>query len=411
MGLWERATSSGNVSLGLGVRAALVGPGKGDAGTLLAVSVASVAIVVTAVMYGTSLGDLVSGPSQYGWPYDAGVVANYGYGGVDASAVTATLDRPEVQSWGIAAIDGSASIGDVTLPVVADVEGFEQLGVTTIDGSLPHADDEVALGARSALLAGASVGDRVTVATQFGTREATVTGIVVLPPVGSLYADRAGLGLGILMPAPFYKSVVAAGEASAGVEAGTFSNNIGSFVAIDLRDGADPAQFIQSIAADLEGWDAGATEPLAYSRPVRPAQIADVAAMRSAPDLIVAAIGAAMSIALIASLDRAARNRRREMAVLRALGCTPKQVRATLRWQALTIVLVGLAIGVPIGLIAARQLWREFASGLGIVSTSDVPVVTVAVIVAGSVLLALVAAVSPARKVASVVPAAALREG
>ena len=72
-------------------------------------------------------------------------------------------------------------------------------------------------------------------------------------------------------------------------------------------------------------------------------------------------------------------------------------------------MLVGLVVGVPIGLIAARQLWRGFASGLGIVSTSHVSVLAITMIVAGSVLLAFVAAVSPARKATSTVPAAALQ--
>ena len=229
-GLPALATNGGIVSLGLGIRAALRGRGRGDAGTLIAVSVAAVAIVVTAVMYSTSLTHLVSGPSQYGWPYDAGVVVNYGFGGTDTAEVAASLDRPEVERWGIAAVDGAASIGGLSLPVVADVQGFADLELTTIRGSLPRTDDEVALGARSAQLAGASVGDRVTVETQFGARDATVTGLVVLPPVGSLFSDRAGLGVGVLMSAPFYATVGAEGEAAAGVEPGTFTGDAGSFV-------------------------------------------------------------------------------------------------------------------------------------------------------------------------------------
>ena len=239
-----------------------------------------------------------------------------GTAGSTRAAVSATLDRPDVETWGVAAVDGTASIGDLSLPVVADVQGFEQLGLTTIRGSLPRTDDEVALGARSALLAGASVGDRVRSRPNSERGDATVTGVVVLPPVGSMFSDRAGLGVGILMSAPFYETVAAEGEAAAGVEPGTFTNNAGSFVAIDLRDGVDPAAFMDSIAGELPGWVANASQPLTYSRPVRPAQISDVAAMRSVPVLIVAAISAAMAIALAASLDRAARNRRRELAVL-----------------------------------------------------------------------------------------------
>jgi hypothetical protein len=377
---------------------------------VLGATAAAIAAVVASVIFSTNIAGLVAEPSRFGWPYDGGVVLGFGYGGADIEAIAATLDRPQVEAWGIAATAGTATINDQSLPIVADVSGFEDLGMSTVEGALPSADDEVALGSVSARQVGVSVGDRVTVETDFGARDATVTGLVVLPAVGALFSDSAGLGTGILMSEPFFRASIADGEAAAGVEPGTFWRDIGGFVAIDLRDGTDSGQFMASIANDIGQWDVNGVIPIVPTRPVRSSQISDVAAMRSAPVLLAALIAAAMAVGLAVSVDRAARSRARELAVLHALGCTGRQLHATLRWQALTIVMIGLAVGVPAGLVIGRQTWRPFASGLGVVPTSTVPASWIAVIVGSTIGLALVAPLRPGRRTASLLPAALLRE-
>jgi len=84
------------------------------------------------------------------------------------------------------------------------MRGLVNLGMSTLEGVLPRNDHEVALGAGSAERVGKSVGDELTVVGDYGTRTATVTGIVVLPSVGAFLSDRAGLGTGGLLSAPFF---------------------------------------------------------------------------------------------------------------------------------------------------------------------------------------------------------------
>ena len=55
------------------------------------------------------------------------------------------------------------------------------------------------------------------------------------------------------------------------------------------------------------------------------------------------------------------RARRRDLAVLKTLGCSRRQVGATVAWQATTIVGLALVIGIPVGIIAGRWTWRGFA--------------------------------------------------
>jgi hypothetical protein len=44
------------------------------------------------------------------------------------------------------------------------------------------------------------------------------------------------------------------------------------------------------------------------------------------------------------------RRRRRDLALLKALGFTRRQISATIAWQATSTVAVGLLIGVPVGI-------------------------------------------------------------
>jgi len=91
------------------------------------------------------------------------------------------------------------------------------------------------------------------------------------------------------------------------------------------------------------------------------------------------------------------------------LGFRRGQVSATVAWQAGLLVLVGLAIGVPLGLVAGRWAWTLVANGVGIVNRPEIPVVALAVTVGAALLIANVVAAFPAWAAARTQPAAALR--
>jgi ABC-type antimicrobial peptide transport system permease subunit len=56
---------------------------------------------------------------------------------------------------------------------------------------------------------------------------------------------------------------------------------------------------------------------------------------------------------------------RRELAVLRALGMSPGDVRASVVWQGLLVASSMLLIGVPLGLAVGSAVWRAVAAQLG----------------------------------------------
>jgi ABC-type antimicrobial peptide transport system permease subunit len=100
--------------------------------------------------------------------------------------------------------------------------------------------------------------------------------------------------------------------------------------------------------------------------------------------------------------------RRRDVAVLRALGSGRRWIASSLGWQAVAIVLVPLAIGVPVGVLAGTRVFHLFADSIGTVNSATASGIVMAAIVVGAIVVALLAAFT-ARGVRRNSPAAVLR--
>jgi ABC-type lipoprotein release transport system permease subunit len=121
---------------------------------------------------------------------------------------------------------------------------------------------------------------------------------------------------------------------------------------------------VQAVADDLTAGDRGvATDP----RPTSPTDIARSLPALRAAFLVLLAVGA-VAHALLAGV----RGRRRDLAVLRALGLTPGQAAACVLWQAAIIAAVALVVGVPLGLAIGRQMWRVLADSLSFVYVAPI---------------------------------------
>jgi hypothetical protein len=77
----------------------------------------------------------------------------------------------------------------------------------------------------------------------------------------------------------------------------------------------------------------------------------------------------ALGLTLVASVRR----RRRSTAMLRTLGFTGRQLRASVAWQSSIAVVIGLAVGVPLGIVVGRFLWDLFATNIYVVPSPTVP--------------------------------------
>jgi ABC-type antimicrobial peptide transport system permease subunit len=88
--------------------------------------------------------------------------------------------------------------------------------------------------------------------------------------------------------------------------------------------------------------------------------------------------------------------RRREMGLLKALGFVNVQVGATVLWQATTVALVGIVVGIPLGIVVGRVVWNAFATNLGAVPVAAVPALAIAVLAIAVFVVANALAVLPA---------------
>jgi len=121
---------------------------------------------------------------------------------------------------------------------------------------------------------------------------------------------------------------------------------------------------------------------------------------------IVAIFGAATLAHLLAvSVSR----RQRETGLLKVLGFTNRQVISAVSWQATTLTLVGIVIGVPLGVIAGKAIWNAFAAQLGVVSVAVVPVWAVCVLALSVIVVANLIAIGPAVAAARTKPGQLLR--
>jgi ABC-type antimicrobial peptide transport system permease subunit len=228
--------------------------------------------------------------------------------------------------------------------------------------------DQIELGATTLRQLGKHVGDTVTVGNGGTTRRMTVVGIVTLPSIGVGLTDHVDLGTGAMLSEATLLSVE-------DLHSLTTSTNeaitaLPSTVAIDLAPGVRPASVVRPIVKA----DPGGTPGGVYQVPrVLAASIVNAHQMTGQPLALALAVGVAALLSLSAAVAASARRRRRELAVLQTLGLTRRQLRSIIAWQTLTLLLIAVVVGLPLGIVAGRLAWSGFATSLGVVPVTAVP--------------------------------------
>ena len=209
----------------------------------------------------------------------------------------------------------------------------------------------------------------------FEAFDATVTGLVVFPTIGPMFADTVGGGNGMLVPQTMIDAIAPVPDAAV---------ELATFVGVDLADDADAAAEVR-IQERLEELDIFGYSPLIFNGAVRPPEVIEADATRSIPVVVAASLAVVGALALGIIMWGSVRSRRRDLAVLRALGFCPRQVRWSVRIQSLAITVTAFVVGVPLGVIAGRLLWRTFAAQLGVVpDPSSAPAMIAALVTVGT---------------------------
>jgi len=246
--------------------------------------------------------------------------------------------------------------------------------------------DEVALAPKTLRGAHAHLGSSIPIAIEGQNieRRMRVVGVAVLP----VESDVSTLGEGALVAesglAAFMPDVVA------------------DTLFVRYSAGADRARVTEAV-------EAATGRPGSLNLPSRPSTLVDFGRVQSLP-LVLAGLLALLTFATLTHvLISSVRRRRRELAVLKTIGLVSGQLRAVVIWQALTMSVLSLAIGLPLGVAAGRWIWLVLARHTGFVPEVVTEFVPLAAVCGAAVALSTVLAWFVGGAAARTPPAMALR--
>jgi putative ABC transport system permease protein len=336
-------------------------PGRGSTATPVAGVIASLALIVTTVTatvaFGVNLDRLVTTKSLYGWNWDAAVGTQFGT--IPTDIQDAPLAIPGVTDTAGLAV-GKMTIGKEVVPAVGIDPLHGKVAPALDAGHLPRRGDEIALGAKTLRNTHTRLGDVITARIDERPVRLHVVGVATIPAFGNAAFSQAGLGTGAIGRASLFPPQDP--QAS------------GKFNYLLIKYGDSGATATQLANLDHAVRKLGCSDPVCVLTDLRPDEISGFRGARSVP----LAAGIVVALLLFATLTHTVlstmRRRRIDLAVLRALGCTRRQLESTMRWQTLMLIGSAMVVGVPLGLAANSIAWNAFTDRLGVAPGTVIPV-------------------------------------
>jgi hypothetical protein len=388
-----------------GVRMALE-PGGGRSAVPVRATMTSAAIAVAsltaALTFAVSLNRLLDTPRLYGGDYDAMViVANESIdNAADAVGSVANRlgDNPAVAEHAIGTHAQLTLAGRVPVAAIALEAKGRPVFPTIVDGRVPRRDNEIVLGASSRRRVGVPLGGMVTASTGGKVHRFRVVGEAVFSRFSAYPgADKTGMGEGAALTMGGLSAI--ADEVHP------------EFALARFRPGLDADAERAALATRLDRLipNRGPFDRAIVTQPERPDDILGYENVSATPlvlaGLLAIVAGATTAHALVSTVRR----RRRDLALLKTIGFQRSQVRATVAWQATTVAVVALLIGIPLGVAAGRWGWTWLADRMHAVPEPVTPWLALAVLLPGTLLLANAVAAIPAGSAARTRPATILR--
>lgn len=371
----------------IGVRRAL-DRGRGresvPVGSALGGAILAVAALCGTAVFGSSLTHLVATPPLYGQDFQMWFNGFSDVAQADAAQAQLVADK-SIRAVTLG-MQSPVEINGIPTHSIAGQAVRGRILISPASGRLPQRDGEVALGSKTLRQAKARVGSsvRLTFPLPSGGKRvvtARVVGTVSFPPDFGV----VGLGTGAYMtinglidaqcaPGPEFAACRTAANQQPVLLSATVPGNAGR---------AAVTRYYEQYSG------------LVY-RAVKPDDLVNFGQAVNFP-LILGAVLMLFGLAtLLHVLVVSVARRRRELGLLKAIGLVRHQIVAAVCWQATTVAVVGLVIGLPVGIIGGRAVWHAFAVNIGVVPVTVVEVASLLALGAGVLVIANVLAVGPA---------------
>ncbi len=360
-GAWSRLTgwlagTGAPVSVTAGVRLALE-PGRGKTAvpvrSALAGTALSVLAVTAALTFGANLLHLVNTPRLYGQRWDAAIDLQFQSSAITRAAAAHRLaGLPGVVGWTLG-YHGVVGIGGRVIPAIGLTAGKGALvSPTLLQGRAPRDGREIVLGTTTLRQIGRQVGQWVTVTVNRRPLRARIVGRAVFPNFGQGSFTPTDLGQGAQTTAPVLQAEALPPDAPPGLAPPGYH-----FVLVRFAPGPDRAANLARFQRTMTAFCRTVQQLTCVVTDQHPAGVTNYASIDGTP-AILAGLLAATGIAVLGQfIVVSGRRRRRDVAILKAVGMSRRQVGAITAWQASTVT--GLAL-----LAACRSVWRP-AGGAG----------------------------------------------
>jgi hypothetical protein len=395
-------------------------PGRGRGETpvrsVLSGAVLAVALVVATTTFASGFSTLISHPALYGW--------NWNYllnptNDIPPKAVATLNHDPDVAAWSGGEL-ANAQVDGQTVPMIL-MANHPRVAPPILSGHDIDNKHQVVLVAATMAQLHKKLGDTVTFT--YGTpadapvyvppTKMVIVGTATFPAVGytSFVEDHTSMGSGALLPTGVvpaaFKKVLRSPDPN-------FNGPELAFVR--LKPGVSAAQGranLQRIANEADKVFAadphGAGNLVSVLGVQRPAQIVNYRSIGSTPVLLALGVALGSTVALGLTLFASVRRRRRDLALLKALGFSQGQLAGAVAWQAAITALFGVIVGIPVGILVGRELWILFAKSLNAVPLATVPVESVVFTGVGALVFSVVVSAIPGRSAARTSTALVLR--
>jgi putative ABC transport system permease protein len=343
-------------------------------------------IVTGALTFGANLSRVADRPRLQGWNWDVAV------GNPHSDDVSRTAIPLLARDRAVAAF---SSIVGSEGGVFARINGHDS-GLFGIDvvkgpglvlypaGRAPQAADEIAFGTKTMREHHLHIGQRVSVSTGGPVRALRVTGGVLLTP--SVVNNSVPLGDAAVVSSAALRALHADGP-------------VNVFL-VRFRPAVDRVAALRHLRSEFPGTVLTA---------VRPPDIENLQRVSNLPTLLAILFALIAVLTIGNALVSSVRRRGRELAVLRTLGFVRRQISAVLAWQATTVAIVAIVIGLPLGIAAGRWTWMLVTRRLGLADDVIVPGGLLTLVALIALIVANLLALAPSLLARRTAPATILR--